>query len=191
MGLFFALWLPPPCRCRVSPVIWVEALRFRFDPDPLPMSVCSALMEVMIKASEACSYRGIMYHLCRHLKFHLEAARDHSLFLSCVHLRSSARLWCEIGWTWGSDWYISHFCLYMCRQAKSLPRFRCGLSRFRVFIHSLWEVREGSSQQCETLSALTVSMLSYELPLGLILKRNTFLTNGIANWIIIWTNEMP
>ena len=80
MGLFFALWLPPPCRPRVSPIIGVEALRLRFDQAPLPLRVCSALMEVTVKASEACSHRGITYHLCRHLNFHLEVARDLSPF---------------------------------------------------------------------------------------------------------------
>ena len=79
-GLFFALWLPPTCRHRVSSIIGVEALRLGLDQAPLPVSVYSALMEVMIKASETCSHRGIMYHLSRHLNFHLEVARDLSPF---------------------------------------------------------------------------------------------------------------
>ena len=145
-GLLFAPW---PIRGGVcSSVVGVEAMRVRFNQALLPLSVCPAPKEVVAEAGEA---RVLTEHLCTTcVSIHdsLRSSPRSRPFLHFVRPRSSARLWCGVGWSGGQGIVVAgtevavlppgtRGCL--CGRALPAPghsrsdaKVQCGAGRARV-----------------------------------------------------------
>ena len=81
-----------------SPVAGVEATSVRMDQASLPLSVCPAPKKVGAEASEV---HAVSVNLSTTMVPLGSSSRSHP-FLCCECPRSSARLWCGAGWSWGS-----------------------------------------------------------------------------------------
>ena len=81
-----------------SPVTGVEATSVRLDQASLPLSMCPAPKKVGAEASEV---HAVSVNLSATMAPLCSSSRPHP-FLCCDCPRSSARLWCGAGWSWGS-----------------------------------------------------------------------------------------